>query len=69
MKVIPVRLPDKIVEIIDKLVQEGFYANRSAAIRIVITNYALEEVEKIKKDYSNLVHPEANNSLVDKDAR
>ena len=48
MKVIPVRLPDKIIEIIDRLVQEGFYANRSAAIRIIVTRYALEETEKME---------------------
>jgi Arc/MetJ-type ribon-helix-helix transcriptional regulator len=50
MKVIPVRLPDKIIEIIDKLVQEGFYANRSAAIRVIVTRYVLEETEKIEKE-------------------
>ncbi len=49
MKVIPVRLPDKIIEIIDKMVEEGFYANRSAAIRIIVTRYALEETETIEK--------------------
>ena len=49
MKVIPVRLPDKIIEIIDRLVQEGFYANRSAAIRVIITNYALEETERVEE--------------------
>jgi len=69
MKVIPVRLPDKIVEILDKLVQEGFYGSRSAAIRIIITHYALQEAEKIKEDYSHLVHPEANDRLADKDVR
>ena len=50
MKVIPVRLPDRIVAIIDRLVQEGFYANRSAAIRIVVTQYALQETERIEKE-------------------
>jgi Arc/MetJ-type ribon-helix-helix transcriptional regulator len=69
MKVIPVRLPDKIVEIIDKLVQEGFYANRSAAVRVIITNYALKETQKIRKDYSDLVHAEANDRLADKGAQ
>jgi Arc/MetJ-type ribon-helix-helix transcriptional regulator len=49
MKVIPVRLPDKIIETIDKLVQEGIFANRSAAIRIIVTNYALAEIEKTEK--------------------
>ena len=49
MKVIPIRLPDKIIEIIDKLVQEGFYANRSAAIRVIVTHHILEEAEKIEK--------------------
>jgi len=48
MKVIPVRLPDKVIEIIDKLVQEGFYANRSAAIRVIVTHYALQEKEKVR---------------------
>ena len=46
MKVIPVRLPDKIVETIDHLVERGLFANRSAAIRIIVTNYALREMEK-----------------------
>jgi len=46
MKVIPVRLPEKIIKIIDKLVEEGIYANRSAAIRVVVTNYALKEEER-----------------------
>jgi len=50
MKVIPVRLPDKIIEVIDSLVQQGFYANRSAAIRIIVTQYVLEEIEKISKE-------------------
>jgi Arc/MetJ-type ribon-helix-helix transcriptional regulator len=47
MKVIPVRLPDKIIEGLDRLVREGFYANRSAAIRVIVTRYILEETEKI----------------------
>jgi len=47
MKVIPVRLPDKIIEIIDRQVREGLYANRSAAIRVIITRYVLEETERI----------------------
>lgn len=47
MKVIPVRLPEKIIETIDTLVQEGFYANRSAAIRIIVTRCILEEAEKV----------------------
>jgi len=50
MKVIPVRLPDRIIDIIDRLVREGFYANRSAAIRIIVTQYALQETEKIEKE-------------------
>ena len=45
MKVVPVRLPDKVIEVIDKLVQEGLYSNRSAAIRIIITHYVLEEIK------------------------
>lgn len=50
MKVIPVRLPDRIIEIIDRMVQKGFYANRSAAIRVIVTHYVLEEMEKIEKE-------------------
>lgn len=50
MKVVPVRLPDKIIEIIDKQVQEGFYANRSAAIRIIVTRYILERAESMVKE-------------------
>ena len=49
MKVIPVRLPDKIVETVDHLVKEGLFANRSAAIRIIVTNYALREIEKAEQ--------------------
>ena len=45
MRIIPVRLPDKIIEVLDKLVQEGYYANRSAAIRVIVTRYILEEVQ------------------------
>ncbi len=43
MKVIPVRLPDKVIELIDKLVKEGLYANRSAAIRVIVTHYVLRD--------------------------
>jgi Arc/MetJ-type ribon-helix-helix transcriptional regulator len=50
MKVIPVRLPDRIIDILDRLVQEGFYSNRSAAIRIIVTHYTLQETEKIEKE-------------------
>lgn len=46
MRIIPVRLPDKIIETLDRLVQEGYYANRSAAIRVIVTRYILEETEK-----------------------
>jgi len=49
MNVVPVRLPDKIIEEIDKMVQEGFYSNRSAAIRIIVTRYILDETEKNRK--------------------
>jgi Arc/MetJ-type ribon-helix-helix transcriptional regulator len=48
MKVIPVRLPEKIIELIDDLVGEGLYPNRSAAIRIIVTNFILEEGERLK---------------------
>jgi len=48
MNVVPIRLPDKIIEEIDKMVQEGFYSNRSAAIRIIVTRYILDEVEKTR---------------------
>ena len=49
MNVVPVRLPHKIIEEIDKMVQEGFYSNRSAAIRIILTRYVLDETEKTRK--------------------
>ena len=45
MKIVPVRLPDKIIEVLDRLVQEGYYANRSAAIRMIVTRYILEEAQ------------------------
>jgi len=41
LHIIPVRLPNKIVEKLDKLVQEGYYVNRSAAIRVIITHHLL----------------------------
>lgn len=47
MRIIPVRLPDKIIDVLDRLVKEGYYANRSAAIRVIVTRYILEETEKI----------------------
>ncbi|MFB0523033.1 MAG: ribbon-helix-helix domain-containing protein [Candidatus Bathyarchaeia archaeon] len=47
MKVIPVRLPDKVIKLIDDLVEEGLYANRSAAIRVIVTHYVLREKERI----------------------
>ena len=43
MNVIPVRIPDKIVEAIDKLVEKGIYPSRSAAVRVIVTHYILEE--------------------------
>ena len=49
MIVIPVRLPEKIIEVIDKLVDEGIYANRSAAIRVIVTRYILDETDYISK--------------------
>jgi Arc/MetJ-type ribon-helix-helix transcriptional regulator len=48
MNVVPIRLPDKIIEEIDRMVQEGFYSNRSAAIRIIVTRYVLDETEKTR---------------------
>jgi len=45
VKIVPVRLPDKIIEVLDRLVQEGYYANRSAAIRMIVTRYILEEAQ------------------------
>jgi Arc/MetJ-type ribon-helix-helix transcriptional regulator len=45
MKVIPVRLPDKVIEVIDRLVQDGLYSNRSSAIRIIVTHYVLGELK------------------------
>lgn len=46
MQVIPIRLPDKIVEKLDRLVKEGYYVNRSAAIRIIITHHLLTAAER-----------------------
>jgi Arc/MetJ-type ribon-helix-helix transcriptional regulator len=46
LKLVPVRLPDKIVERLDELVEEGYYANRSAAIRVIITHHLLSSPEK-----------------------
>ncbi|MHA3964610.1 MAG: ribbon-helix-helix domain-containing protein [Candidatus Thorarchaeota archaeon SMTZ1-45] len=49
MKVIPVRIPNKIIEGIDKLVEKGIYANRSAAIRVIVTRYILDETNIISE--------------------
>jgi len=46
MRIVPVRLPDKVVERLDELVGEGYYANRSAAIRVIITHHLLSQKEK-----------------------
>ena len=47
VKVMPVRLADKIVEILDERVQGGVFANRSAAIRVIVTHYILKEENRI----------------------
>ena len=49
MNVVPVRLPDKIIEGLDKLVEDGYYSNRSAAIRIIVTRYVLDQTETTGK--------------------
>ena len=55
LKVIPVRIPDKIIDLVDQLVQSGFYSSRSSAIRMILTQYVLEETEKLEREYGTLV--------------
>ncbi len=47
MKLISVQIPEKYVEIIDILVEMGFYANRSEAIRISVRDLAQKELGPI----------------------
>jgi len=46
---IQVRLPDKLVEKIDGLVERGFYANRSDAIREGARHVVLSHYRLVKK--------------------
>lgn len=55
MKVIPVRIPDAIIDLLDKLIADGFYSSRSAAIRMIITQYVLEETEKLNQQYRSIL--------------
>lgn len=50
---IQVRVPRKVVEDIDRWISEGRFANRSEAIKTVLTLY--EEREKTRQFYQMLV--------------
>jgi hypothetical protein len=50
MEVITVHLPKSLVEIIDRLVEKKYYANRSEAIRAAIREVFLEEAELLEEE-------------------
>lgn len=50
---VQVRVPKKVVEDIDRWITEGRFANRSEAIKTVLTLY--EEREKTRQFYQMLV--------------
>ena len=45
MRPVPVRLPEKVIEGLDILVKEGLYANRNAAIRVIVTHHLLNQID------------------------
>jgi Arc/MetJ-type ribon-helix-helix transcriptional regulator len=44
MEVAQVRLPKKLIEQVDFLVEEGFYANRSDALRCAVRKLTIESM-------------------------
>ena len=52
MPQVQVRVPDKMVETLDKWVEEGRFKSRSDAIRTVLAQY--EEKERTRKFYEML---------------
>ncbi|MBY9005162.1 MAG: type II toxin-antitoxin system ParD family antitoxin [Candidatus Lokiarchaeota archaeon] len=68
MKLISVNLPESYLEVLEILVAEGKFPNRSEAIRVGIrdlikTEYIIEE--KIKKNYSKYFEPEIKDTQVE----
>ena len=68
MKLISVNLPESYLEVLEILVADGKFPNRSEAIRVGIrdlikTEYLIEE--KIKKDYEKYIEPEIKNINTD----
>jgi len=49
-RVIPVRIDDKLLELIDELVRMGIYSSRSEAIRDLI-RFGLRRAERVKRVY------------------
>ncbi|MBD3212644.1 MAG: ribbon-helix-helix protein, CopG family [Candidatus Lokiarchaeota archaeon] len=61
MKLISVNLPETYLEILEILVADGKFPNRSEAIRVGIrdlikTEYLIEE--RIKRNYGSITEPE-----------
>ncbi len=50
---VQVRMPEKLVETIDKWIEEGRFSSRSEAIKMVIAMY--QESEKTKAFYNMLM--------------
>ena len=50
---VQVRMPEKLVEAIDKWIEEGRFSSRSEAIKMVIAMY--QESEKTKAFYNMLM--------------
>ena len=48
MKVISLRLPDKLIEEIDELVSSGMYANRTEALREAARNLLKSQIGSLK---------------------
>ena len=53
MVLVQVRMPEKLVEAIDKWIEEGRFSSRSEAIKMVIAMY--QESEKTKAFYNMLM--------------
>ena len=67
MKLISVNIPESYLEVLEILVADGKFPNRSEAIRVGIrdlikTEYLIEE--KIKKNYEKYLEPEIKNMPV-----
>ncbi|MBY8982253.1 MAG: type II toxin-antitoxin system ParD family antitoxin [Candidatus Lokiarchaeota archaeon] len=68
MRLISVNLPESYLEVLEILVADGKFPNRSEAIRVGIrdlikTEYLIEE--KIQRNYNKYIEPEIKNTSVD----